>query len=183
MPVLAKHVGDYGFTAADKLFLDTNIWLYLYSPRSREKKADEYDEAFKRILDVKSDIYIHIAVVSEYVNAYARMTYHLSGGEQKFGGFKNFRDSLEFREEIARDIAGATKQVLKYCKWVETYPGKPGMDGLIEKYSEGNSDFNDLIIGGLCREKGLRLITDDKDFRDHEVPILTANPKLLNRRP
>ena len=121
MPVSAKHVEDYGFRAADKLFLDTNIWLYLYGPQSQKKEvAAEYGEAFKRILDVKSDIYIHIAVVSEYVHAYAKMRYRISGGEQEFGGFKNFRDSSEFREEIAKDIAGDTKRVLKHCKWMDT---------------------------------------------------------------
>ena len=39
-------------------------------------------------------------------------------------------------------------------------------------------DFNDKIIFSLCKEKNMVLLTNDSDFVQSDIDILSANPKL-----
>lgn len=43
----------------------------------------------------------------------------------------------------------------------------------------GISDFNDQVLTTLCKRSGLKLVTDDGDFKGRGIPIITANQKLL----
>ena len=70
----AATVQNYNFTSNDNLFLDTNIWLYLFGPRRAVPSDMEiYSDMFNRIVNARCQIYIDIVVVSEFINAYARM--------------------------------------------------------------------------------------------------------------
>ena len=53
------------------------------------------------------------------------------------------------------------------------------IDGLMDEYSLGKSDFNDQVLRELCKKKGLTLLTDDSDFRETDIPVLTGNGELL----
>ena len=71
-------ITTYKFTAKDRLFLDTNIWLYNYcescsvSPSYRPE-VDSYSQALQDIHEKKSRIHIDVLVVSEFINRYARL--------------------------------------------------------------------------------------------------------------
>jgi predicted nucleic acid-binding protein len=41
-------------------------------------------------------------------------------------------------------------------------------------------DFVDKATVTLCQENALILLTNDKDFRDVDLDILTGNPKILH---
>ncbi len=53
------------------------------------------------------------------------------------------------------------------------------IDDLLNDYATGSYDFNDQMITDLCKRKGLKLITNDGDFKGQGIPILTANNRLL----
>ncbi|MDR3302817.1 MAG: PIN domain-containing protein, partial [Treponema sp.] len=42
-------------------------------------------------------------------------------------------------------------------------------------------DFNDKIIADTCKTNKCLLITNDADFKDADIDILSVNKKLLNR--
>ena len=72
-------VGQHNFTSTDKLFLDANIWLYLYCPQgSKDYWVKTYSNVFDRILNAESRIYIDVLVVSEFINTFARQEYELA---------------------------------------------------------------------------------------------------------
>jgi predicted nucleic acid-binding protein len=50
----------------------------------------------------------------------------------------------------------------------------------IRFFEAGKQDFNDLLIGEICRRNKLTLVTDDEDFSSQGIPILTANALLAN---
>ena len=173
----AVEVRHYNFTPQDKLFLDTNIWFYLYGPQKpRTSWVDIYSTAFGRILNAKSRIYIDVLVVSEFINRYARMKWKLVAPRIK--PFKVFRNSSCFKP-VASDIVADVKRVLKHCSRIESGFSTLEMDNLITDYVAGNSDFNDQVITELCRSNGLTLMTNDGDFRSQGIPVLTANSRLL----
>ena len=68
----AMAVQNHNFTPQHKLFLDANIWFYLYGPKEQGNYwVQIYSNAFKHILKANSRIYIDILVVSEFINSYA----------------------------------------------------------------------------------------------------------------
>lgn len=194
----AIQVRQHNFTLTDKLFLDANIWLYLYCPQgSREYWVKTYSNVFDRILDAGSQIYIDVLIVSEFINTFARQEWGLAKealelakqehkltgqalelAESQLSSFKSFRNSPNF-ELIAQGITAAVKQIMKHCSRVESCFTMLNMDVLLTNYDPGNFDFNDQVITEICKSNGFTLITNDSDFKTQEIPILTANQSLL----
>ena len=167
----------YNFTLEDKLFLDANIWLYLYGPpKPRSYWRPLYSRVFNRILRAKSPIYIDVLVVSEFINAYARLKWRADAPHLAY--FKDFRNSPAFKP-VAENIAAHVKQIMKHCERIESGFTLLPMNDLLDDYISGNSDFNDQVITEICKSNGFTLITNDGDFKTQEIPILTANQSLL----
>ena len=177
MTYKASDVRYYNFTPQDKLFLDANIWLYLYGPPKRRSYwRSIYASVFNRILRAKSRIHIDVLVVSEFINAYARLEWQFVA--RHFNSFKNFRSSSYFKP-VAEDIAADIELVLSYCSKIESSFIALPMNALLADYVTGNLDFNDQVITEVCKSNRFTLITNDGDFKTQEIPILTANSRLL----
>ena len=187
----ATQVEQHNFTSKDKLFLDANIWLCLYCPQgSQQYWVKTYSDVFDRILDAESQIYIDVLVLSEFINTFARQEWRFAKEALEFAeqqceltesdiySFKDFRNTPNF-ELIAQGIATAAKQIMKHCSRVESCFTILEMDNLITDYETGNFDFNDQVITEICKSNGFTLITNDSDFKTQDIPVLTANSKLL----
>ena len=172
-------VENHNFTAQDRLFLDANIWLYLHSPKQYKASwVNIYSNAFNRLLKANSRIYIDVLVLSEFINSYARLKWSLV--RRHYRTFKTFRNSADFKP-VAQDIVNDVKQIMNHCSRLESGFATVAMESLLAEYAEGNADFNDQVITELCKRNGFTLITHDSDFRTQDIPILTANPSLLQR--
>jgi predicted nucleic acid-binding protein len=170
-------VANYNFNPEDELFLDTNVWMFVYGPQKPgNPKVETYSQAFAKILMAQCRIYIDVLIVSEFINTCARLQWNVMG--KPYGDFKKFRNSTDFKT-IAQSIAADVKRVLSHCSRVENGFEMMDIDGLITEYGAGESDFNDQIIADLCQKRGLKLVTDDGDFAGHGLPIVTANRRLL----
>ena len=173
----AVDVRHYNFASEDKLFLDANIWFYLDGPQKfRSYWRTAYSTVFNRILNAKSQIFIDVLVVSEFMNAYARVKWEVVAPQLK--DFKDFRNSPSFKS-IAKDIEDDVKRVLKHCTLIESGFATLAIGDLLADYASNHSDFNDLVIMELCKSNGFTLITNDSDFKTQEIPVLTANKSLL----
>lgn len=171
-----SHVERYAFTSEDELFLDTNIWLFIYGPQDpTSTKMYTYSSAFHHILKAQSRIYIDVLVISEFINVYARQQQQLIAPDTQF---KEFRNSQDFKP-IAQEIADNVKRVLSHCSRIESRFETLDGDGLMNEYAEGGTDFNDQVIRELCNSRGLKLVTDDGDFSGQGISIITANRRLL----
>ena len=170
-------VASYTFTHRDKLFLDANIWLYLFGPRQPRNHWNQiYSQVFTRILNANSQIYIDVLVVSEFINAYARIKQRVVA--PYINNFKIFRGSSHFKP-VAKDIADDAELVMSHCSMIESGFTTLPMNALLNNYATGDFDFNDQVITEICKSNGFTLITNDSDFKTQEMPILTANPSLL----
>lgn len=171
-----EDITKYDFKSSDELLLDTNVWLLTNAPQKPgNKRAAVYSRALLNILKANSRIYIDVLIVSEFINAYARGKWKLLSSNTEF---KQFRKSKDFKP-VAQDIAADVKRVLKHCTRIESGIESPTIDALIDEYAMGDSDFNDQILTNLCQRKGLKLVTDDGDFKSSGIPVLTANPRLI----
>lgn len=173
----AEAITGYTFTPADELLLDTNVWLLVYgSQKPGDTKVATYSQALAKILAAQCRIYIDVLIVSEFINAYARIKWKLIAPH--INQFKAFRRSPDFKP-VAQDIAADVRRVLNHCSRIED--GFEALDivGLIDEYAAGDADFNDQVIAVLCKRKGLKLVTDDGDFSGQGIPLVTANKRLL----
>jgi len=170
-------VDNYEFTSGDQLFFDTNIWLYIYGPQKPgDSRVRTYSGALRHILEAQSQIYIDVLIISEFINAYAKIRWSSAGSELKF---KDFRNQSDFRP-VAQDIASDVRCVMEHCSRIEHDFAALEIDSLLDDYAEGRHDFNDQMIARLCERSGLTLITHDADFKGQQIPILTANRRLLS---
>ena len=171
-------VVQYDFTSEDRLFFDANVWLYLYLHQGSDGGYWEnlYSDVFDHILGAGSQIYIDVLVVSEFINAFARQVWKASGLFPK--DFKKFRNTPEF-EPVAQNIAAAVEKMMQYSSRVESRFPTLDMNKLLRDYATGSLDFNDQVIVEICRRNRFTLVTNDGDFRNQDIPILTANRRLL----
>lgn len=178
MPYQALAIDKYNFKPDDKLFIDANIWMYIYGPQKpSDSKVNIYSQALAKILAAKSLIHIDVLIVSEFINSYARSEWKINAPQVK--NFKDFRRSSSFKP-IALNIADSIKRVLAYCSRIESGFDMLDVNVLIDEYSQGDSDFNDQIIFELCKKNRFKLITDDGDFKGKCISVVTANNHLLS---
>jgi len=172
----AEEISRYDFKASDELLLDANVWLFVYGPQQPgDRKVAVYSQALAKILAAQSRIYIDVLILSEFINTYARLKWKLlSAGTS----FKRFRKSAAFKP-VAQDIAADVKQVLRHCTRIEGSFDSMVIEPLIDEYAAGDSDFNDQVLTTLCQKTGLKLVTDDSDFKGRGIAVITANNRLL----
>ena len=171
-PVSVEH---YVFQEDDCVFLDANIWLFVYGPQQPKDKTRIYSDALSRILKARCRIYIDILVVSEVINAYARIRWRLSVPQPPF---KVFRNSPQF-VPIAEEIADYVRRIADMCSQIESRYETVDVEAWMNEYETGGYDFNDQVIRDLCKSKGWTLVTDDGDFDAQGISVLTGNAGLL----
>ncbi len=169
-------IEEYDFSEGRQFFFDTNVWLYIYGPISfPDWRSDVYSRALKEIRASEGSIYINCMIISEFVNAFARIEFKQ---QSEFAKYKEFRNSPSFRP-IAEDISHNVKKILKNTLTCDPDLAAVKLPEIMDIFEEGRYDFNDLLYAEVCRAKDLVFVTHDRDFRDLEIEILTANERML----
>lgn len=156
MPETPSPIDRYRFTSSDKLLLDANVWLFIFSPQYRptDQRAKVYSIALKCMLEARSTILIGAMVLSEFVNVLARLAYNTLPAAQRPSDFKTFRRSSSFKT-TATSIADSCKRILQVVTRIESGFASCDPADLIRRYQAGRSDFNDLLLAHMCRTEAL----------------------------
>ncbi|MHB1004074.1 MAG: PIN domain-containing protein [Chloroflexota bacterium] len=181
MPSLAIHLDRYTFGRQDRLLFDANVWLLLEGPQDpgrRDQRVGVYSGALARILMAESKLFLDALVLCEFVNVYARYYCEMDTGQRGRDYFKTYRDTEAFRPR-AEEIAAAVRRIAKRCTPVDCPFGTIDLAELANEYSAQRPDVNDQIIAMVCRANDLKLVTDDADFADLDVRVLSANYKYF----
>jgi len=172
-------IASYNFTQTDMLLIDANVWLSIYGPQAQsDYRSQSYSKALAKILKAKCNIFLDVLILSEFINRYSRLKYNLQGYSS---GFKSYRQSPFFKP-VAKEIADAVRRILKCCKCIENGFISIDLNNILDDYESKCPDFNDQILAELCRSRSLKFVTNDSDFRDFNITILTANKNMLNNR-
>lgn len=172
-----KDISSYPFSKDDRLFVDANIWLSVYGPMAYQRsRTSIYANAIRDIRKAGCSIFVEVLIISEFINTYARWEHKQSAS--RTSKFKDFRKSSAF-VTIAEDIAVNVKRIIKQCQRCDSDFVSIDIEELLTEFKKGKSDFNDQIFSEICKNKGLVLVTDDVDFKDSGLNILTANSRLL----
>lgn len=170
---------NYYFSKSDELLIDTNVWFYIYGPLNpKDWRSRDYSQALKWIIQAKSTIFYDVLILSEFVNRYSRLEFNLWKESSQINDYKEYRKHDDF-DLVASAIAAALRKIVGQAKPIESGVQSIDIQQFIQCYERLHPDFNDIVLLELCRRKGLKLITHDSDFKNCDVPVITANRHIL----
>jgi predicted nucleic acid-binding protein len=156
------------------VFVDANVLIYLFWPTGQHNFERSYASAFRELLRLGNPLFVDFMVVSEVVNRVVRMEHQRLNPALRF---KDFRNS-EMGQETLNDIYVIIRNdVLKHFKVVGKAFDKQEIESCLVL---DELDFVDKGAVLLCQQNDMVLLTNDKDFRDAGIEILTGNPIILS---
>lgn len=167
-------IRSYDFHAQDRLLLDTNVWLHIYADKTNPSPTTKiYSQAFERMLQVTSKLFINAIIFTEFVSNYVRLR-----NLKETKKFKEFRNSKNF-VEIAKEATKNAYDILQHCQRINDNFSTMNTEKLLTNFSQSHSDIKDQFILETCNKHQLTLVTDDGDFKNVTFKVLTANQNLL----
>lgn len=176
---LIQNIRDYKFLADDHLLLDANVWLYTFGPsdfRSGDKHHI-YNDALTEIVKNNCKLYLILPILSEYIYRYLDKQLRLNGITKD--DLKAFRKTDTYKD-ITKMIEADVNEILNLVKCCNTTFENGKAYDLLDEFLGCVLDFNDVIIEDFCKSNPqIRFITNDGDFKNCSIPIITANKNML----
>ncbi|MBU1235380.1 MAG: PIN domain-containing protein [Gammaproteobacteria bacterium] len=175
----AHDLTAYAFSKGDALLLDTNVWLYLFPAPSNKQPAfaASYSGAFKKMLAAGAHLAMDALVLSEYLNRYCRIEW-TALHKAAHPDFKRFRQSADYAP-VGQGAALYAKNILKQCARHDHPFASINVAQVVADFESGSNDFNDGLLAETCRINGWKLVTNDGDFTQGGIEVLTTNRKLI----
>ena len=175
----AYDISKYNFQEGENIFVDANIWLYLFPApvNPNNKKLKIYSKEFARMQGKNVNLFTDVLILSEYLNRYSRIEYE-ANYKTNYPRYKDWRISQDF-VNVGSIAANFTKQILKLSNLHDISSSAFNMQEIINNFSVAKTDFNDAIFIEICSKKSMKILTDDGDFKYGGIEIITANPSLL----
>lgn len=172
-------VASYPFQNTDSVLLDTNIWLYLFPAPSNPSAyfQTQYSGIFRSMLSAKVNMIFDVLVLGEYINRYARIEHKASTMAQD--DYKRFRNSPLF-DRVAKTISTNISQIIRHASRCDFLFSKIDLNSLLVDFENKHQDVNDCLLIETCIKNNWKLLTNDADFTDGGIEVLTLNRKLLN---
>lgn len=167
-----------------KVLFDTNIWIMIegFNEGAPERKVSAYSNAYEKLLHNNNTILYNEHIINEFCNTCARIdfsAYLLRLGGNKRISFKEYRRTGEFKEAM-RLVREACLDIIDSCAYAPVDSAEFDMRGLADEICQGELDFTDIVIRNFCRSNDVYLLTDDADFRNSGVKIISANRRFMN---
>lgn len=165
---------DYTHLLGKDIFVDANVLIYLFWPSGRHFFESNYARVFRDLLRQGNCLFIDFLVVSEVVNRVLRIEYQKLNSTQSF---KDFRNSQDGRDVISDIYIIIQNEILNNFQVI----GKTFNKSEIESFLMVDQlDFADKAIASICIDNNFILLTNDRDFKNSGLDILTGNPHILN---
>ncbi|WP_159729899.1 twitching motility protein PilT [Sphingobacterium sp. 18053] len=167
-------IQDIGKLVGRDIFFDANILIYLFWPTGSYSPEAKYAEAFRKLLKQGNSLNVDFNIISEIVNRIIRIEYQKKASTISF---KDFRESEEGKEALSDLYTIIDQTILPNFNITEKLYSKDEVRTFLKVDS---LDFVDKGTVSICSQNSYVLLTNDKDFKDSGVDILTANSRILN---
>lgn len=158
--------------AGEAYLFDTNIWLYLYSPVTQYSYyiKEIFSEFMYKCVGVGAKIYVTSLIVSEFYNTAMRIEYKAHQTDMYKKGFRN-------GQTLGDDLLG----IIKYCILSKAEKLNDNFEDFTGDNFESSYDFNDYYMVQLCKSKGIKIVTNDSDFKffSDDVDIITLDSNYV----
>lgn len=167
-----------------KILLDTNIWIYLFCEIGayNKRSVNLYSKAFFILLKSGNTFYTDLIILSEFINRYLRIACasykereHLPYIDFK----KDYRITDDYKNawETVCDIV--RNSILSHSQIINASYESALITKLL-KQDMTDTDFNDNHIVNLCQVEDLFLMTNDADFKNTDLNVITENNVYWN---
>ena len=167
-----------------KIFCDANVLIEVFSKVSPEPSSLQRDTSkIYSVIVKQKNLFVDFNVVSEFINRTHRVQFaeweqfeNCKPGKenQKLDYKKDFRNSREGKNTL-NDIYTKVKTILNHLQVV----GKAFQGDDLEHFLQLDElDFVDKAIKSICHEHNMVLFTNDIDFKNSGIDVLTANLKF-----
>jgi predicted nucleic acid-binding protein len=177
-PIDAKNVS----LKQRRILFDTNIWLILNGYSNQAKyRTEAYSEAHKRLLQNDNTIVVNDYILGEFCNRSCKIEYEThrnAANDVNFPAFKRYRNTNNFLS-VMESVRDTCLNIIEDCEFLAVSGGHYKITDILGRFCDGELDFSDLIMTDYCKSEKFVLMTDDFDFADCGIEIITANRKLL----
>lgn len=163
------------------IFVDANVLIYLFWPTG-SKKSEEFEKNYATVFNIlmkqNNKLYISFLVVSEIINVVSRLEHKKYNESNNCSiNYKVFRDSQNGKD-VLDDIYTIVKDdILTRFEVVDKEFNKEEIERFLVVE---DIDINDKAILEVCKENNMILLTNDSDFKNSKIDLLTCNNKLLS---
>lgn len=165
---------DYNQLSNRIIFFDANVLIYLFWPTGEHYYEQNYARVFNNLLKQKNELYIDFLIISEIINRVLRIEHKKYNHTQNFKEFRNSEDGKETLNDIFLIVKN---NILNCFKVIGKSFDKKDIDNFLIL---NELDFIDKATVTLCKENNMVLLTNDRDFKNSGIDILTGNPYILN---
>jgi predicted nucleic acid-binding protein len=160
------------------VFFDANVVIYIFWPLyPGPHYTQQYSSILGLLIKQGNALKINKIILSEVINRIARLEYqnYLCLNSISIP-FKEFRDSEE-GQSVLQDIYNIIRiNILdKFTLSEKSF----SIDDIKSLLRVDVLDFNDKLIVAECKENGYLLLTNDADYKDVDIDVLTVNKKIL----
>jgi predicted nucleic acid-binding protein len=176
---LIQNIKEHEFQVDEHLLLDANVWLYTYGPSDFRSEDEDhtYNDALTKMIVNKCKLYIMLPILSEYVYRYLDKQLKLNGVAKD--DLKAFRKTDAYKKIISL-IEADVKEILDLAKCCNPTFENSNACALLDGFLRCTLDFNDVVIEDFCKSyPKMVLVTNDGDFKNCCIPIITANNTML----
>jgi predicted nucleic acid-binding protein len=164
-----------------KIFFDANILIYLfgYGTPTNANWEDQYARLYSNLSKQKNSFVVDFIVISEFVNRAIKIEYknylannHLTENNCKYKDYRNSQNGQDALEDIYLTV---TDDILNEFEVVEKSYSK---NDLIFMCTVDSLDFSDKAIVKICKDNQFILLTNDTDFKNANIDILSCHKKI-----
>ena len=156
------------------IFIDANVLIYLFWPTGQHFFEQNYARVYRDFLRQGNNLFVDFLIVSEVINRILRIEHKKINPSLNF---KDFRNSTEGKDALNDIYVIVRDNILNHFNVIGKVFEKQDIESLL---IVDELDFVDKATVKICTENTLVLLTNDRDFKNIDLDIITGNPHLLN---
>ena len=170
-----------------KILLDANIWTYIFCEIGGTSKfyVHKYSKGFFILLKSQNKIYTDLTILSEFVNRYLRISFVNYKKRKKLGAFdykKDYRKTTDYEEAWTTVCNIVREKIISNSEIINSEYDQNSIKKLLREDQLG-TDFNDNHIVNLCEIEDMFLMTNDADFKNTNLNVITENSAYWKKGP
>lgn len=162
-----------------EIIFDTNVYLFIDGVDRRAASKIYSGYYWNVIKGGKNKVIINDYIISEFFNRCCKDQHALESQDEATPlGYKARRKSEDFIV-FMESVRDSCIHFIGDAEFRAACEKGTNIEAILTESAKGALDFSDVILSSLCSAKGLVLVTDDYDYIDCDIDIVTANHRLL----
>ena len=168
---IEKDLNTYTLNTGESFIVDTNVWIYLFSPFSTNNFG--YQNFLSEAQTKKCKLFINSQIISEYINVICRTAYeeYVRSNRLNKSSFKYKRDyqqTADFYDNYQLACESVKNDLLKYSKIlpIKLWHIRKSLNDYHQM-----KDYNDLLYTKMTKGK-IKIVSHGKDFGNHPEDII-----------